>query len=373
MSQDIHSEHSRLLLELRADSAAISALVTARIGIDANDYDDTALGHDELLLLVTDSCAAWLDAIAELPYSLEPARRAGRLKAERGIPLESLLHAFRLAGLAIWEIIVEHAGPDDHAALSRLSTLVWATVDDYSITATEAYRQVVAVGAEKSDQGLLRALLDPALPHAQRESVRKRLRLPTPATLVVLAGPVDFVAAGVTTVHTRLAQERVTLAAAVSPTTLDHALRAAPVRAGASRPFTEVDSVPVALDQARLALRCMSPADTGIHIYGSCPDRALIAANPALAADVFADVLVPFDRLPPGEADLLVQTALAWYELGGSTSAVGARLHLHRNTVLNRLQRIERLTATNFAVPAEAALLYLALQTRLLRPSTDRP
>ncbi|WP_433682074.1 helix-turn-helix domain-containing protein [Nocardia sp. CA-119907] len=79
-------------------------------------------------------------------------------------------------------------------------------------------------------------------------------------------------------------------------------------------------------------------------------------------------MLAAFDRLHPTDADALVQTALAWYELGGSTSAVGARLHLHRNTVLHRLERKEQLTGSVFVVPADAALLYLALQTRLLRP-----
>jgi hypothetical protein len=372
VSQDIDAEHSRLLGELRADSAAISELVAARIGIDENDYDNAALGHDELLVIVADSCAAWLDAIGDAPYSLEPARRAGRLKAERGIPLESLLHAFRLAGLAFWEIIVEHAGPDDRVALPRLSTLVWATVDEYSVAAAEAYRRVIAAGTAKPDQGLLRALLDPGLPQAQREEVGSRMRLPSPATLAVLVGAVHVVATGITTIHTCLADDRVTLAVAVSPATLERALRAVSARAGASRAFTELASAPVALDQARLAFRCLSAADNGIHVYGSSPQRVLIAANPALAADVFSDVLASFDRLPPDEADLLVRTALAWYELGGSTSKVGRRLHLHRNTVLNRLQRIERLTGTTFAVPADTALLYLALQTRSLRIPGDR-
>ncbi|WP_328394302.1 PucR family transcriptional regulator [Nocardia sp. NBC_00416] len=368
MSQDTHSEPSRLLRELRADSDAISELVTARIGNDDQDYDDAALGHHELLTLVADSCAAWLDALAESPYSLEPARRAGRLKAERGIPLESLLHAFRVAGLAFWEVIVERAGPDDRAALPRLSTLVWATVDDYSVAAAEAYRRVVATGTAQPDQGLLRALLDPGLPPAQRAELGARmLRSRTRATSVVLVGDIHLVATGVTTAHTLLGEDRVTLAVAVSPAALDRALGAVSARAGASRPFTDLRFAPAALDQARLAFRCLSPADTGIHTYACAPERALIAADPALAADVFADVLAAFDRLPPDEADLLVHTALAWYELAGSTSAVGRRLHLHRNTVLHRLKRIERLTGAAFAVPADAARLYLALHTRLLR------
>lgn len=372
MTQDIPAEHPRLLRELRADLAAISEMVTARIENDDGDYGDAALDQHELAAIVSESLAALLDALGGEPYSLEPARGAGRLKAERGIPLDSLLHAFRLAGLAFWEIIVERADDDDRPALPQLSTRMWATVDEYSVAAADAYRRVVVSGAEQPDQRLLRALLDPGFPPTQRADLGRRMRLPARATYVVLVGDIRLVATGVATVRTRLAEDRVTLAAAVSPVTLDRALHAVRARAGASKPFTDLAATPTALDQARLAFRCLSEADTGIHTYASSPARALIAANPGLAADVLADALAAFDRLHPDDADALLRTALAWYELGGSTSAVGERLHLHRNTVLHRLKRIERLTGAAFAAPADAALLYLALQTRLLRAPGDQ-
>ncbi|WP_280433903.1 helix-turn-helix domain-containing protein [Nocardia carnea] len=373
MSQDTKYEKSRLLRELHADSTAITELVTARIEHEDIDYGTAALGHDELVTLVADCCAAWLDALAELPYSLEPARRAGRLKAERGIPLESLLHAFRVAGLVFWEIIVESAGHDESAALPRLSTLVWATVDSYSVAAAEAYRRVAAGGTAQPDQGMLRALLDPGLPPGQRAELGRRMRLPDRATSVVLAGDVHLDATGVTTASTVLGDELITLVVAGSPAALARALRTARARAGASRPFTDLTVAPAALEQARFALRCSGPGETGIHRYASAPERALIAANPDLAADVFADLLAAFDRLDPEDAELLAGTALAWYELGGSTTAVGKHLHLHRNTVLHRLKRIEQLTGKAFASPADAALLYLALHTRLLRAPRGRP
>jgi hypothetical protein len=341
VSQDTQFEKSRLLRDLHADSTAITELVTARIEHEDIDYGTAALGHDELVALVADCCAAWLDALAELPYPLEPARRAGRLKAERGIPLESLLHAFRVAGLMFWEIIVDSAGDDDRAALPRLSTLVWATVDTYSVAASEAYRRVAAGGTAQPSQGMLRALLDPGLPPGQRTELGRRMHLPARATSVVLVGDVRLDATGVTTATTVLDGDSVTLAVAAAPATLDRALRTVRARAGASRPFTDLADAPAALDQARFALRCANPAETGIHTYGSAPERALIAANPDLAADVFADLLAAFDRLDPADAGLLVDTALAWYEFGGSTTAVGQHLHLHRNTVLHRLKRIE--------------------------------
>ncbi|TQM32915.1 helix-turn-helix domain-containing protein [Nocardia bhagyanarayanae] len=372
MTQDTHADRPRLLDELRADLAAISEMVTARIENDDRDYGDAALDHHELAVLVADSLEALLDSLGGASYSLEPARGAGRLKAERGIPLDSLLHAFRVAGMAFWEVIVERADDDDRPALPRLSTLMWATVDEYSVAAAEAYRRVVVAGTEQPDQRLLRALLDPGFPATQRAGLGRRMRLPARATFVVLVGDVHLVANGLTTVRTRLAEDRVTLAAAVSPVTLGRALRTVRTRAGASKPFTDLVATPTALDQARLAFRCLSEADIGIHTYASSPARALIAANPGLAADVLSDALAAFDRLHPDDADALVRTALAWYELGGSTSAVGERLHLHRNTVLHRLKRIERLTGAAFAVPADAALLYLALQTLLLRAPGDK-
>ncbi|WP_454197165.1 PucR family transcriptional regulator [Nocardia sp. Marseille-Q1738] len=371
MTQDTQNPSLRLLSELRGDLDAISELVTARIEHDEQAYGDAALGHDELSTLVADNISTLLDAIANIPYSLEPARRTGRLKAERGIPLDSLLHAFRVAGLAIWEVTVERAQRDDRPGLLQLSTLVWATVDEFSIAAADAYRRTAATADQGSNRQLLRALLDPDFPATQREGLRSRMGLPAGATFVVLVGHARVAAAGVTTVETLLADDRVTLAAAVSPAALDRALRAATTRAGASRPFTDLRSAPAALEQARLALQCLTPTEARVHTYGSSPVRVLLAADPGLTADVLSDAFAAFDPLDPDDAGALVQTALAWYELGGSTSAVGKHLHLHRNTVLHRLKRIERLTGKAFAVPADAALLYLALQARLLHSAPE--
>ncbi|MCP9621162.1 PucR family transcriptional regulator [Nocardia otitidiscaviarum] len=371
MTRDAHVVPAHLVRELRADLAVISDIVTARITHDDDGYDGAALDHHELATVVTDNLASMVDSIAGEPYSLEPARRTGRLKAERGISLDSLLHAFRVAGLAFWEIIVERADRDDGPALPRLSTVVWATVDEYSVAAADAYRRIVGAGDEQPVQRLLRALFDPELSPTRREGLRARMRMPERGTFVILVGDLRLVATGVTTVRTTLADDRVTLAAADSRTALSDALDSVRSRAGASKPFTALAAAPAALDQARLAFRCLSPADIGIHHYASAPARALVAAQPGLAADVLADLLSAFDRLHPADADALVRTALAWFELAGSTSAVGERLHLHRNTVLHRLKRIERLTGATFAVPADAAVLYLALQARLLRVPRD--
>ncbi len=369
VSWDVSAGPAPLLSGLRADLAAVSERVTARIESDEQDYGAAALDHDELTAVVTGNIASMLDAIAGVPYSLEPARRTGRLKAERGVSLDSLLHAYRLAGLAFWEIIAERAGQADGPALSRLSTVVWATVDEYSVAAADAYRHLVAAEDERPMPRLLRALLDPGLPATRRARLCERMGLPVRGAFVILVSDVHLRVPRVTTVRTVLAEDRVTLVAARTPEVLDDAVRRMRSRAGASKPFDDLAAAPAALEQARLAFRCLGPDDAGVHRYASSPARALIAAHPELATDVLSDTLTAFDGLRPDDADDLVRTLSAWFELAGSTAAVGQRLHLHRNTVLHRLKRVEKLTGITLAVPADAALLYLAVQARLLRPT----
>ncbi|WP_280232789.1 PucR family transcriptional regulator [Nocardia cyriacigeorgica] len=366
------AESTPLLRGLRADLAEISEKVTARINYDEQDYSAAALDHDELTAVVTDNLASMLDAIAGAPYSLEPARRTGRLKAERGVSLDSLLHAFRLAGLAFWEIIVERADHADGPALSRLSTVVWATVDEYSVAAADSYRRIVAAGDERPKPRLLRALLDPALPPAHRARAGEQLGLPVGGAFVILVGDSCLDVSGVTTIRTVVAGDQVTLVAARSAHGVEEALRCVRSRSGASKPFEDLASAPAALEQARLAFRCLGPGDVDIHWYASSPARALIAAHPDLATDVLGETIAAFDGLRPDDADDLVRTVSAWFELAGSTAAVGQHLHLHRNTVLHRLKRVEQLTGVVLAVPADAARLYLALQARLLRAPGGR-
>ncbi|MCP2318099.1 PucR C-terminal helix-turn-helix domain-containing protein [Nocardia amikacinitolerans] len=58
-----------------------------------------------------------------------------------------------------------------------------------------------------------------------------------------------------------------------------------------------------------------------------------------------------------------------WFECAGSNLEVARRLHFHRNTIHNRLRRIENLTNRRCADPKAAAELYIALRAaRLMNP-----
>ncbi|MFI8352321.1 helix-turn-helix domain-containing protein [Streptomyces cyaneofuscatus] len=88
----------------------------------------------------------------------------------------------------------------------------------------------------------------------------------------------------------------------------------------------------------------------------------LVAGAPELSARLVAEVFGPLLALAPAERALLVGTLEAWLECGGSVGRAAVRLRCHRNTVFNRLRRLERLTSRSLSHPRELVETVLALE-----------
>ncbi|MYS64099.1 PucR family transcriptional regulator, partial [Streptomyces sp. SID5473] len=73
-------------------------------------------------------------------------------------------------------------------------------------------------------------------------------------------------------------------------------------------------------------------------------------------------VLGPLRTLDPAERAELLTTLAAWLDRGGSTRRAGELLYCHRNTVLNRLRRLERLTGRTLSNPRDVVDLAMALE-----------
>ncbi|MEU1366858.1 helix-turn-helix domain-containing protein [Streptomyces sp. NPDC005803] len=110
-----------------------------------------------------------------------------------------------------------------------------------------------------------------------------------------------------------------------------------------------------------------------ICLEGRVP-AALVAGQPALAAYLAVDVFGPLLARDPADRALLVSTLDAWLDCGGSAGRTAVRLCCHRNTVLNRLRRLEELTSRSLSRPRELVEVVLALEAVRLRPvpSGDR-
>ncbi|MFE4452971.1 helix-turn-helix domain-containing protein [Streptomyces sp. NPDC056796] len=120
---------------------------------------------------------------------------------------------------------------------------------------------------------------------------------------------------------------------------------------------------------AEVALLTCPPGTTEIVRLEDRLPTALVVGQPELSARLLADVFGPLLSLDPADRALLVRTLEAWLECGGSAGKAAGRLYCHRNTVLNRLRRLERLTSRSLSRPRELIEMVLALDAfRLTAP-----
>jgi hypothetical protein len=371
-----------LALQLLDRADALAAELVDQILADDPTYGGR-VPADDLRTSVRDNICEVIRAVAGAADDrrLDPPRATGRRRAEQGLPLESLLHSYRIGGRLIWQHLVHLArgGPEDHLdALLDGATLVWDAIDEFSTVVGEAYRATESRLA-RIDLQRQAATVEALLAGDRRSSVVQRateLLGPFHALVIVVVERGDEAvsptpAAALRAIGVRsLWQERppgqVGVVALPSGmlTGLAAALRDVVTgRAGVSPVVHELRSLPQAYEQAELALR----------VAGSAPDVAILserlragvaAAAGSLGALLVEQALGPLDEVgEPESSDLLA--ALEAYLATGSAAATARRLHCHRNTVLNRLRRVRELTGLDVAVPGDLATLVLALDVRL--------
>ncbi|MYW27878.1 helix-turn-helix domain-containing protein, partial [Streptomyces sp. SID2119] len=112
---------------------------------------------------------------------------------------------------------------------------------------------------------------------------------------------------------------------------------------------------------AGAALLACGPGTREIVALDERLPTALVASVPELSARLVAEVFGPLLVLAPAERALLVGTLEVWLECGGSVGRAAVRLRCHRNTVFNRLRRLERLTSRSLSHPRELVETVLAL------------
>ena len=325
----------------------------------------------------------------DAPPTVAPARATGRRRAEQGIPLTAILHAYRIGGHFVWESLL--AGADTGVArdaLLRMATDVWTIIDDYSEALIEDYRHAVAEQARLDAQvrtAAVGALLDGTVHDEARlwESAAM-LRLPHHGTFVVVAaetpGPGQE---ALPRVEEALRRQNIASAwrldtghqvgvlAIRPPVTVDRVSQRlgalATGRVGVSESYGSLDRTHVAVRQARIACAGATPGTREIVRYGQRPVAVLLAGAPELAGAVAHAVLGPVLALPAADRDGLLETLRVWFAVDGSASAAAGRLHVHRNTVHYRLRRVEALTGRSLTRPTAVAELHVALEgTRIL-------
>jgi PucR C-terminal helix-turn-helix domain/GGDEF-like domain len=352
---------------------------------------------DDLRASIRDNLGHILSQLSNHPLpGLEPPRATGRRRAEQGVPLPVVLHAYRVAGKFIWAAVLAEAAGDEAAttALLHAGSELWLIIDNHSGSVTDAYRDAVAERVH-SDSQTRNAMLDAVLRGDLGDGSRlwesaATLRLPQQGTFVVVAAQpprpgVESIPHAEDALRTRGVQSawRVEVDAHVGVVVLTPrvdvgklcahlaALTSGPV--GVSAPYPSLDQTPAALRQARLAYASATPGSHELVRYEQEPIAVLLAGAPDAATLVARAILGPVLALPAGECDLLLGTLRMWFAEQGATSAAADKLHLHRNTVRYRLRRLEDLTGRSLSQPTGVAELHLALEATRIHPWAKAP
>ncbi|MFJ7082348.1 PucR family transcriptional regulator [Streptomyces griseus] len=315
------------------------------------------------------------------------SRWIGEIRAEQGVPLDAVLHAFRMGGAMVWQDLVDETArrdPDDVRLLVHVAADVWNFVDEHCGIVADAYRQAerrLTWRRENRQRLMVAALLDGTARIADLADAAAMLGLPEQGRYAVLAvataprGPGSAARPALTLPaapevvvlwHPGQDAEFAILPLAGAPGELSELAAALDVPPGARAGIgSAVEGLAALGDARRLAETALRacPASGGTVLLDEHLPDALVVSSPALAGALADRVLGPLD---PADRDVIVETLTAWLDADGSAQRAGARLYCHRNTVLNRLRRFEQLTGRCLTRPRDAVEVSLALAGRRL-------
>jgi hypothetical protein len=360
----------------------VPALVAAELEYS---YDEEGLG--DLRRAARESLMGLLmvlagDASGQDP--LETARATGRRQVQQALPLEGVLRAYRLAGQILWEHFVASARASSTPlgdALIDGASEIWRTVDVFSSAAAEAYRAEegrLRQRDERVQAAVLGALLEGkgAEPQFARDASHA-LGVPLGGPFVCVLGIVDapdgpafddaqerLRRAGTASAWTTFSGFDVGLvalgrrSAAGLRDLLEPAVRA---RAGMSPAFTDLADLPRARHLAEVAAR--TPGDPAVvRMLDDDLVGGLVVDAPLVATMVWERTIGKLLAAEVPDGPALLGTLRAFLAADASLNTAAAQTFVHRNTMLYRLNKIEKLTGCSVRVLQDQVLWVLALK-----------
>jgi hypothetical protein len=321
------------------------------------------------------------------PDYYDAAHATGRRRAEQRLPLEDVLRSFRLGGRLVWQALTDQARADgavDTDGLLDVATRVWEIVDATSSQVAAAYhtaeRQLVRADEQRRAalwEGLLQGRATDA---AFAYEASRIVQLPVDGPYaVVSAGTRNATAETIEALGERLdalkirsawqsrADSLVGLLSLPYPA-LDGAMNVlresldAPT--GVSLVVSGLAEVEPAFRQATLARRTIPAGQRMILSLSERLPEAFLLSSPDLTEMLVRRWFEPLADLPAHDRRMLVQTLQAWVVVAGSATRAAEALYCHRNTVLNRIRRIEAITGCPLVgaeIPVELILVLRAL------------
>ncbi|SDE59935.1 PucR C-terminal helix-turn-helix domain-containing protein [Blastococcus fimeti] len=318
----------------------------------------------------------------------------GRRRAEQNVPLAVALRGLRTVTAAVWGAVAARAATRPHeemAACLQESVGLWAVLDEQAgelARGHEAGLTALLDADRERRRVLLDALVDGRLGEWSRLGGSLiRLGLPEEGPYVaVSAEPVAAGAPALPGVEEFLAGHgvrsawRTTADGAVgivaigewrTVTSIRELLGAlAAGRVGLSRSYDDALQTSTAVARAMVARRCLPAGAVGVTAIDDDPVAALLASSVETSTEVSRLLLGAVMELPDAEQQTLLATLATWLATNGNSTETGRLLFCHRNTVRNRLARLEQLSGQSLEDPRSVARLFVAVEAlRLLDPS----
>jgi hypothetical protein len=346
--------------------------VVARIGerIREEIPDFRRLPAERLAEAVRGNVARALAALKELrdptPEELERAAAVGRERAEQGLTVDAVLHAYRISITAVWSRFGELARAEgaDVASVLAFSETLWHWGDAVMDVVAAAHREVELEQAREEQQrrdAFVLALLTGTLSAAElrrdsathgldgdRAYVPFRARGATPRTAAALAGEGG-------------------LAIALDRDIAGIAARAPEAPAGVVcglGPAARLADLPAAFANASRALQtAVAFGQQGAFSLADLSIRPAILADEALGDAFAARYLEPLESL--GRLGVELDATLrAWFDQEMRIEETARVLHVHPNTLRHRLRRFEEATGATLRDPRALVELWWALERR---------
>jgi hypothetical protein len=310
----------------------------------------------------------------------------GRRRAEQLVPLEAVLRSLRSDYRIAWESMLELVSNDP--TVGRVESLtggtakIWDSIDAVSVRVAAAYRAFEAdmhrAGSERT-QALLGGLLRGSGPvNAIVRQASAHLGLPLAERLIVCyAEHIDGGRPATEEI------ERVLASRGIRSLWYQELVSVAGVIEAGDRAVSDIAAVMAQLDHWRIGLspvvqglggvrryvwlaeatlNALAIGGSGVATFETHALACIAAASADLSAQLFEQLFAPLSALRPSERSRLLDTVTAYLEGGGSIVDTAAKVHCHRNTVINHLRQFERLTGKSLNKPHDIAELVLALE-----------
>jgi hypothetical protein len=333
------------------------------------------------------SCRDNIEAVLRLlagetgnePYAV--VRASARRQAERGVPLDVLLRSYRLAGLAIWQTLVDAA--PEAPELFEVASSLWLIIDEVSAEFATCYHyHRTELELLRMAEQRRRAMVDELLRGKGRdaaflEEAALKLDLPVDSRYLVFVVeptatgrpgvemPTETLAAGGFRSVWQLTGEVLVGLVALERSNQEAVLRrfrpAMRGRGGVGPVVAGLGRVDDGYQLAMIAMSTLAPGTSGLAVLEEHLPEALLVRSPELAEMLVRELLGPVLDLPGKEGKHLLTTLAVWIDTNCSVAHTANRLYCHRNTVLNRLNRLETLLGRPLKGRATFVAVSLAL------------